>query len=298
VDDTYGDNIGGECMTKVASAPLKVRWLASRALHHLPLIKPTVERNEVAQLLALAQRSSEQAYDFSVLDAGWARKTITFDIDEALSELARIDVAIGSYILPDVIATKHFSRVYEYPYAVYHLRKIEKHGRILDCGCGTTSFQFYLAKQGFEVHAVDDWLPCLEKVANLKKQSNLTNLNPTFGSVFKLPFADSYFDGATCISVIEHALLSYENPVVILKGAINELLRVLKKGAPLVLTFDVNFGTEHRHLVPSEYAKLCEILKIAPTALPSDRLYSSDTKEGALMGEDIAVYCVTIIKND
>ena len=285
-------------MTKVASAPLKVTWLASRAMHHLPLIKPTVERREVAQLLDLAQKSSEQERAFSVLDSGWARKTVSFDTDEPLSELAQIDVTNGSYILPGVIAIKHFSRVYEYPYAVHHLKDVRKNGRILDCGCGTTSFQFYLAKQGFEVHAVDDWLPCLEKVADLKKQSNLTNLNPTFGSVFKLPFTDSYFDGATCISVIEHALLSYENPVVILKGAINELLRVLKKGAPLVLTFDVNFGTEQRHLVPSEYAKLCEILKIDPTPLPDDRLYSSDTKEGALMGEDIAVYCVTIIKND
>lgn len=297
MDDIYGHNVGGECLTKVASAPLKFSWLASRAMHHLPLIKHTVEQREVAQLLALAQKSSEQKHAFYVLDSGWARKTISFE-SEPLSELAKLDVKNQSYILPDVIATKHFSRVYEYPYAVDHLRKVGKNGRILDCGCGTTSFQFYLAKQGFEVHAVDDWLPCLEKVADLKRRSNLTNLNPTFGSVFKLPFADSYFDGATCISVIEHALLSYENPVVILKGAINELLRVLKKGAPLVLTFDVNFGAEQRHLVPSEYAKLCEILKIEPTPLPEDRLYSSDTEEGALMGEDIAVYCVTIIKND
>jgi 2-polyprenyl-3-methyl-5-hydroxy-6-metoxy-1,4-benzoquinol methylase len=285
-------------MAKVASAPLKVKWLASRVMHHLPLIKPSVEKKEVAQLLNLARKSAGHEHAFYVLDSGWARKNVSFDADEPLSELARIDVKNGSYILPDVIATKHFSRVYEYPYAVHHLRKVEKCGRLLDCGCGTTSFQFYLAGQGFEVHAVDDWLPCLEKVAYLKKQSNMTNLNPTFGSVFKLPFADSYFDGATCISVIEHALLSYENPTVILKGAINELLRVLKKGAPLVLTFDVNFGAEQRHLVPEEYAKLCEILKIEPTPLPDDRLYSSDTKEGALMGEDIAVYCVTIIKNE
>jgi 2-polyprenyl-3-methyl-5-hydroxy-6-metoxy-1,4-benzoquinol methylase len=284
--------------TKVASAPSKVKWLASRAMHHLPLIKPTMEKKEAAQILDLAQRSSVQEYAFYVLDSGWARKTPSFDTAEPLSELEKIDVKNGSYILPNVIATKHFSRVYEYPYAVHHLKNAKKNGRILDCGCGTTSFQFYLAKQGFEVHAVDDWLPCLEKVADLKKQSNLTNLNPTFGSVFKIPFTDSYFDGATCLSVIEHALISYENSRMTLKGAINELLRVLKKGAPLVLTFDVNFGTEQRHLVPEEYAKLCEILKIEPTPLPEDRLYSSDTKEGALMGEDIAVYCVTIIKND
>jgi ubiquinone/menaquinone biosynthesis C-methylase UbiE len=171
-------------------------------------------------------------------------------------------------------------------------------GRILDCGCGTTSFQFYLAEQGFNVHAVDDWLPCLERVAYLKQASGITNLFPTFGSVFKLPFEDAYFDGASCISVIEHALeASSANATLLLKGAINEMLRVLRKGAPLVLTFDVNFGNEKRHLTPNEYTTLCNILRITPTPLPEDRLYSSDTQEGLLMGKDVAVYSATLTKN-
>jgi 2-polyprenyl-3-methyl-5-hydroxy-6-metoxy-1,4-benzoquinol methylase len=284
-------------MLKVACAPSKVRWLASRAMHNLPLIKSFVEKRETTQLVELARRSAEQEQDFRVLHSGWARKTVPFDTEKVLSQLARIDAANGNYVLSGVIQSKHFSRIYEYPYAAYHLRDVRKDGRVLDCGCGTTSFQFYLAEQGFEVHAVDDWLPCLERVADLKKQSGLTNLNPTFGSVFKIPFEDSYFDGASCISVIEHALTPYENSKVMLKGAINEMLRVLRKGAPLVLTFDVNFGTEQRHLVPNEYAELCDILRIKTTPLPEDRLYSSDTKEGLLMGKDLAVYSVTLAKN-
>lgn len=112
-----------------------------------------------------------------------------------------------------------------------------------------------------------------------------------------MPFEDEYFEGGCCISVIEHALeMSNQNTTLLLKGAINELLRVLKKGAPLVLTFDVNFGEEKRHLMPDEYATLCKLLKIEVTDPPADRIFSSDTKEGLCMGKDLAVFSVTLIK--
>lgn len=166
----------------------------------------------------------------------------------------------------------------------------------MDCGCGFSSFQFYLAEQGFEVHAVDCDLPTLERVAALKKRSGLTNLKPTFGSALKLPFACGYFDGALCISVLEHMVVSPENSSLIFEGSINEMLRVLKKGGLLVLTFDVYFGKEKHNLTPNEYAELCNALGIETEPFPKDRLYSSDTKDGSLMGEDLAVYSITLAR--
>jgi SAM-dependent methyltransferase len=284
-------------MLRIAHAPSKIKWLASRAMHHVPMIKSFVEKRETAQLVEIARKSAERVQDFSILHSGWARKTMPFETEKVLSELAKIDVANGSYILPGVIQSKHFSRIYEYPYAAFHLSDVRKDGRVLDCGCGTTSFQFYLAEQGFDVYGVDDWLPCLEKVASLKKTLGLANLTPTFGSIFKLPFEDNYFDGASCISVLEHALAaSPENSKLLLKGGFNELLRVMKKGAPIVLTFDVNYGPEKRNLTPNEYNDLCEILSIESSTLPEDRLYSSDTKEGLEMGKDLAIFSVTLTK--
>jgi hypothetical protein len=45
----------------------------------------------------------------------------------------------------------------------------------LDWVCGIT-FQLYFAEERFEVFAVDHWLTVLERVADLKNQSGLTNL--------------------------------------------------------------------------------------------------------------------------
>ncbi|MGA2681834.1 MAG: class I SAM-dependent methyltransferase [Candidatus Bathyarchaeia archaeon] len=281
---------------KIAYAPSKSRDFVSRGLHHLPLIKSFVKKREITRFVGLARSSAERKQNFIVLHSGWARKTNSFDTENVLSKLANIDKINRTYILPGVLQSSHWSRIYEYPYAAYQLRDTKKGGRVLDCGCGVNSFQFYLAEKGFEVHSVDPYLPSLEKAANMKKQLGLSNLKPTFGSILKLPFADSYFDGATCISVLEHTLISSENSKLMLKGSINEMLRVLRKNALLVLTFDVNFGKGRGHLTLDEYAELCSMLGIETTALPEDRLFSSDTKEGLLMGKDFAVYSVTLAK--
>jgi len=279
----------------VSFAPSKFSWFVSRGLHHLPLVKSFLEKREVTQLVELARSSAEQEQAFKVLHSGWARKTVMYDVEGVRSRLAHID-KINGLKLGNILPSRHWSRIYEYPYAAYQLRNMPKGGRILDCGCGFSSFQFYLAEQGFEVHGVDCDLTTLERVAALKKRSGLNNLKPTFGSVLKLPFACRYFDGAVCISVLEHMMVSPENSSLILKGSINDILKVLKKGGLLVLTFDVNFGKEQRSLRPNEYAELCNALGIETEPFPEDRLYSSDTKDGSLMGEDLAVYSITLAR--
>jgi SAM-dependent methyltransferase len=220
-----------------------------------------------------------------------------FDTKEVLARLAHIDRTNGYKLGGNILPSRHWSRIYEYPYAAYQLRNVPGGGRILDCGCGLASFQFYLAEKGFEVHAIDNNLRALQRVAALKKSFGLTNLKPTFGSILKLPFTSGYFDGVVCISVLEHMMLSPENSSLIIRGSINEMLRVLKEGGVLTLTFDVNFGKEQRSLKPKEYAELCSALNLNPEPLPKDRLYSSDTKEGSLMGEDLTVYSVTLARS-
>jgi hypothetical protein len=78
---------------------------------------------------------------------------------------------------------------------------------------------------------------------------------------------------------------------------------VLKVGAPLVLTFDVNFAEnqldpaiEEYGLRIKQYEALCDYFGLKPEPLPEARLFSSDTKEGSLMGTNLAVYTVTIVK--
>lgn len=279
----------------ISFAPSRFNWFVSRGLNHLPLIKPFLEKREMIHLVELGHNSLKKKQSFRVLDSGWMRKAVKYDVEEVQARLACIDKTNRS-MLGDILQSMHWSRIREYPYAANQLKNLPKDGRIADCGCGAASFQFYLAEKGFEVYSVDCNLSTLERVAAFKKHSGVTNLKPTFGSVLKLPFTSEYFDGVICISVLEHIIVSSEYSRLILLGSINEMLRVLKKEGLLVLTFDVNFGKERRHLSPNELTELCDALQIDSEPLPEDRLYSSDTKEGSLMGKDLAVYYTTLTK--
>jgi ubiquinone/menaquinone biosynthesis C-methylase UbiE len=111
--------------------------------------------------------------------------------------------------------------------------------------------------------------------------------------VLKLPFPDSYFDRVTNISVLEHVIyLVKQDTNVILKGFVNEMLRVLKPKGLVVLTFDVNMDPKKSdlRLYFHEYESLCKTLGTLPTSPPASKLSSSDTKEGRMMGEDLCTY--------
>jgi len=194
----------------------------------------------------------------------------------------------------------HWSRQYEYPYAIMNSMPSEhppKDFKILDCGASRGPLQFYLAMKGFEVHTLDLDLGALERVARFKLKKGLTTLYPNYGNIFSLPFPDNHFDRVLNISVLEHAVYHIERDIdVILKGFLNELLRVLKPNGLVVLTFDVNMNPKKsdRRLYFHEYESLCGILGILPTPPPPNRLSSSDTREGRTMGEDLYTYCAVL----
>lgn len=284
-------------------APSKLSWLASKGLHHVPLIKEIVERKEITQAVKHANTSLSHKCRFKVVNSQWANNNLPSGAKEIQESLAGMDRSFG-FMLGDFEQSKHWSRVFEYPYAVNELSHISRPGRILDCGSGLVSIQFYLAGLGFEIHSLDYNMRTLEKVSSIVRKHRIEGVKPAFGSVLELPFESEYFDGAMCISVLEHVIqLSKDNSNVLLSAAINELLRVLKVGAPLVLTFDVNFAKDQTDpaitafgLKLAQYEALCNYFGIKAEPLPEGRLYSSDTKEGALMGANLAVYTVTIVK--
>jgi len=49
-----------------------------------------------------------------------------------------------------------------------------------------------------------------------------------------------------------------------------------------------------KRLTPNEYENMCRILGIEIDIPTQNRLYSTDTKEGKIMGTDLSVYCVTL----
>ena len=132
-----------------------------------------------------------------------------------------------------------WSRCWEYPYVLYHIRKwrksdIDYQPIVVDLGCGVTFMPFCIARENCVVIGVDVD-PITE--GDLVKAINIIPALP--GSVsFRLtdgallPFKKNEIDAMYCVSVLEHIL----DPTKTIK----EVARVIKEGGLFVLTLDID----------------------------------------------------------
>ena len=107
-------------------------------------------------------------------------------------------------------------------------------GRILDVGAGESPWREWLPKgchyQGIDIDNADDYGMRLDRP------------DVIYYSGANIPFPEATFDGAICIEVLEHAA----EPQIML----SEVARVLKAGAPLLLTVP---WSARRHHIPHDY---------------------------------------------
>lgn len=283
-------------------APPMGQWFFYRVLDMIPVYRRFRRRKHNKTTYLLAEKAAEHDFKAQVINSGWATRKCFTDNQyrKVTKELVEYDEAIGRKLVGGVLSSLHWSRRYEYPYAVINSGLPEQppeEFKILDCGAGIGPLQFYFTKRGYTYYPFDQDMFSLRRVSKFKTEHNLNNIHPTYGNILDIPFPNSHFDRVICVSTLEHILEPLEgDTTVVLKAFMNELLRVLKPEGLLVLTFDVNMSPQksvHR-LHPNEYQKMCEILGISPEPPPEDRLYSSDSREGEIMGKDLSVYCATI----
>ena len=131
-----------------------------------------------------------------------------------------------------------WSRLWEYPFAYDRLATwrsevSEKAISVLDAGSGITFFPYFLATSlpSCKVTCCD--VDCTLADTFTKVESEASG-HVTFDNagLEKLPFSDSTFDAAYCISVLEHMDDSID--------AIEEIARVLKPNGVFVMTFDIS----------------------------------------------------------
>jgi len=108
--------------------------------------------------------------------------------------------------------------------------KKRKYKKILDLGCGTGRHSIFLARQGFNVYALDVSKTGVEIT---KKKAESFNLDIKFKvrDMKDLPYSNNYFDAVICIFVLGHGLLN-DN-----KKAVEEIYRVLKPNGMVVTEF-------------------------------------------------------------
>ncbi len=157
----------------------------------------------------------------------------------------------------------HWSRAWEYPWAILASKVNKKSLRILDVGGGGSPFAIYLEQTGHESYVIDPSLnQGLYFVINRNKSIyrnirsfvfkfllNVTGAKKAWGktsyskknsirfypySATDINFPDNYFDRVFCLSVMEHI------PVELWEQSIKEFERVLKPGGRLIITLDMS----------------------------------------------------------
>lgn len=124
----------------------------------------------------------------------------------------------------------HWSRVVEWPWV---LEKAELKGTeyVLDAAGGHAVLQYALAKRAKKVFNFDLDTFSLRAVDEMALKLKLYNLVTYKRNILDTGYHDCAFDRVVCVSVLEH--------IPEWRSAFNELVRVLRVGGSLLLTFDV-----------------------------------------------------------
>lgn len=154
------------------------------------------------------------------------------------------DLNLSRFDWADKIKEKpsfYASRFWEYPFAIIEA-ELQQGMICADIGCGSTPFTAYLAKTvgSKNVFAFDN-----DHLENKQTSHfafgvrdefiNKVGFNFVQSNIDDIKFEDNSFDRVFCLSVLEHI----EKPEIWKKGLI-EMVRILKPGGRLIITFDTN----------------------------------------------------------
>ena len=172
------------------------------------------------------------------------------DIDNlTVDEALRIDTIDNDLLLESVLVsrnyfnwyTKHYPRLYEYPWILKELGYTLQNLKIADFGAGVTPLPIQLAQRGAEVFTVDKH-SMVRKLSEIKDANewgfldygvidkNITSLNK---SLDETTFEESSLDVWYSVSVVEHM------PAEIRRMIFSIMAKTLKNGGKLLLTIDL-----------------------------------------------------------
>jgi 2-polyprenyl-3-methyl-5-hydroxy-6-metoxy-1,4-benzoquinol methylase len=199
-------------------------------------IKPETVLKEVESCLAQHKNYIYRIDNISLFASATLKKFEDI-LDDICLECGLEKLPCSEHIFGALRTYIHASKQWEYPYAVNIVNAhAQKKLKIADVGGGRGILSWYLARKGHDVVVYDidfQWdsggEPDIQR--RFIEFAHAQGFCAEFGSVFNIPAEDETFDIVTCISVIEYILWK--------EYALKEMLRVLKPGGKLILTYDL-----------------------------------------------------------
>lgn len=110
------------------------------------------------------------------------------------------------------------------------LDQLKPNSKILDAGCGNGKNMMY--RKDLDMFGIDN---CQQFITICQEQ----NLNVVYADILNIPYPDDYFDSTMSIAVIHH-LKSFSDRC----SAVQEMIRVTKKGGQVFITLWEEFGLQ------------------------------------------------------
>lgn len=177
----------------------------------------------------------------------------------------------------------HNTRRFEYPWALLNIPRDAE--RILDAGCGGSSFTFFLSDCFKSVYGLDISTGRVAEMEKIKKYSHrFASLTPVVGDITNIGFPNGYFDCSTCISTLEHL----DKNLVF--TAIDELIRVTKNGGVILITTDIEIAPTPDKLCIEDLHKIARRYGFI---IPEFRPHTSFQE---LKGDYFTVACIKMVK--
>lgn len=141
------------------------------------------------------------------------------------------------------------TRPWGYPWVIERISMLPRGSTILDVGCGSSLFPYWLHLKGHKAIALDFFEGLTERRAGYGLAlSDLRPLRPYVkyvgGSMLDIPLSDNSVDGLTCISVMEHIVIDNKGDRSVVERGLSEARRVLKPGGLLVFTYDTTIDQD------------------------------------------------------
>jgi ubiquinone/menaquinone biosynthesis C-methylase UbiE len=156
----------------------------------------------------------------------YIKSNLFYEMNEYSKEFSRKKNSIIYNIFWIKNSFLHFSRKVEYQFV---FSEIDNNKKILDAGCGITFFPFFLNDKFSDINL--DLLDYSKSAEKFYKDSKFKFINNDLNSI---DIKDESYDLIYSISTLEH-IETYSH-------VIRELIRILKPGGKLIITFDVSFS--------------------------------------------------------